>query len=446
MRRRFALPEPLASLPLEEFATRLAARGPGLHWLDGGEGATSYLGVNPTDVVERAFGYADPYDFAPDIAPADGVDTAAGRAPLAIGYVSYDAAWSVAAPREHGLRAALRFPRTGLPVVHFARFDAALVVTPRERFIVADDEAAAARLEASLAEVAPRPRSRRGVRGLRVTPREDHASAIARALEAIGEGEIYQINLARRWEGELDLDPFALFLRMREASPVPLGFYADGGDFQVLGRSMETFLSWRPDARGRGPIVTRPIKGTRLRRGGADDAEAAALRADPKEHAEHAMIVDLMRNDLGHVAETGTVRVSRPFVVEPYRGLHHLVSSVEATTREGTDLRGVLGAMFPPGSVTGTPKSRAVELIEALEAGPRGVYCGAYGMIAGDGGVQLAVAIRTATVQGRQVLYQAGGGLVAASDASRELDETELKARVFTEAVRVHSEELPCGA
>ena len=140
-------------------------------------------------------------------------------------------------------------------------------------------------------------------------------------------------------------------------------------------------------------LVTRPIKGT-IRREATDDGASQRLRADPKEQAEHSMIVDLMRNDLGRVAEIGTVKVDAPLIVEPFTGLYHLVSTVSCITRPDVSLEDILEATFPPGSVTGAPKIRALEIIEELEQHPRGVYCGTLGFIDHDGGLSLAVAIR----------------------------------------------------
>jgi anthranilate/para-aminobenzoate synthase component I len=208
--------------------------------------------------------------------------------------------------------------------------------------------------------------------------------------------------------------------------------YLDAGDHFVLGRSMERFLEWDRVAR---TIETRPIKGT-VARCGADDAETATLRGDPKERAEHTMIVDLMRNDLGRIAELGSVEVRRFLDVEPFAGLHHLVSTIVATTRPEVGLREVLLATFPPGSVTGTPKHRAMQVIEALEPRARGIYTGAYGFVDRCGGLSLAVAIRTAVVREGTAHYFAGGGIVEASDPAREVAETELKARVFLDAAR----------
>jgi para-aminobenzoate synthetase component I len=262
-------------------------------------------------------------------------------------------------------------------------------------------------------------------------PAEPHLAAIGGALELIFAGDLYQVNLARRWTVPFEGDPLTLMLAMRRQSPVPLGFYLHARDHAVVSRTMESFLEWD----GPGTVLrTRPIKGTAAR-AGHDADEARALQADAKERAEHSMIVDLMRNDFGRIAEVGSVKVADLMAVEPFAGLHHLVSTVACTPREGTTVRQILEATFPPGSVTGAPKVRAVERIEQLERSPRGVYCGALGHISRAGGVRLAVAIRTAVVRGGEACYHAGGGIVEASDPGRELAETELKARAFLDAL-----------
>ncbi|HEX2675665.1 MAG TPA: chorismate-binding protein, partial [Polyangiales bacterium] len=166
-----------------------------------------------------------------------------------------------------------------------------------------------------------------------------------------------------------------------------------------------------------------------------DHAEAARLARDPKERAEHAMIIDLMRNDLSRVAELGTVSVPQIMAVERYAGLSHLVSSVRCTTRAECGPRALLEAAFPAGSITGTPKLRAIEIIAAIEPAARGVYTGTYGYLDRAGGLSLAVAIRTAVVERGRARYFAGGGIVEASQVERELAETTLKARVFSDAI-----------
>ena len=243
---------------------------------------------------------------------------------------------------------------------------------------------------------------------------------------------MYQVNLARSFSAPFEGAPLALWQALRAASPVPLGCYFDDGARVVMARTMERFLRFR---RAERELLARPIKGTIARAGACDTGEAAALRSDPKERAEHAMIVDLMRNDLGRVADVGSVSVPEWMAVEPFARLSHLVSTVACRTRAGVGLREVLAATFPPGSVTGAPKLRAVELIAALEAEPRDVYTGALGFVDRNGGLSLAVAIRTAVVAGGQARYFAGGGIVEASQIERELAETELKAQVFRDAL-----------
>lgn len=226
---------------------------------------------------------------------------------------------------------------------------------------------------------------------------------------------------------------------MREVSPVPHGALLEWEDASgaparaLVSRTMERFLRWDRASRC---LETRPIKGTIARGAPHTDGERAqTLRDDDKERAEHAMIVDLMRNDLGRLAEVGSVEVCGVFEVEPYAHLSHLVSTIRATSRPEVTLRDVILATFPPGSVTGTPKLRAIERIEALERFARGFYCGAIGHVDRSGGLDLAVAIRTAQVIGQELSYFAGGGIVDASLIERELDETELKARVLDDAL-----------
>lgn len=407
-------------------------RGRGLAWLDGdggpAQGRWSFVGCEPVEVVEGVI---------PRGAPGTRGSVDPAIVPRWVGYVAYDAIWEM---REAiGVRVAPRIAREGAPpAIRFARFDAivALDASTRRAFVVGDDARA---VERALDRIEEIEEGRAGARvgDVRVEDAGLHRRAVARAIEAIAAGEIYQVNLVRRWAADYDGDPIALFLAMRRASPVPFGAYLEGERATVLARSMERFL--RFDARDRS-IETRPIKGT-IAREGDDASEAARLRGDAKERAEHAMIVDLMRNDLGRIAEIGSVRAEDVMSVEPYAGLSHLVSTVRAIVRPEIDLEQILEATFPPGSITGTPKSRAIEIIEELERHPRGVSFGAIGHVDREGGLSLAVAIRTATVIEREAIYSAGGGIVEASDVEREVAETELKARVFLDAIEALRED-----
>jgi anthranilate/para-aminobenzoate synthase component I len=422
----------------EDACLRLAGM-PGLAWLDGNapgrEGRWSFVGVGPVDSlrVRRGEGFsfrALDLPIEPDAEVSWPGAPTPREVPCWIGWIAYDAA-------AHGPPRHTDGSQAG-DVVGFARYDAlaAFDQTTGQGCIVGDDARACERLSARLRSARPRAT---GARVREVVPPEPaaHLVAIERALDHIARGDIYQVNLARSWHASFEGDPLALFLAMRAASPVPLGFYFDDGACVVLGRSMERFLRWDRD---RGDLVTRPIKGTVARMGGRDAAESARLRSDPKECAEHAMIVDLMRNDLGRVARVGTVEVPELMRVEGYAGLHHLVSTIRCETESGTTCGAILEATFPPGSVTGTPKVRAIEIIEALEACPRGVYTGAVGFMDRRGGLSLAVAIRTAVVAHGVARYWAGGGIVEASRPEHELAETELKARVFLDAVRLIAE------
>jgi len=437
--------ERIALLSGAQAAHALADR-PGLAWLDGdgsaADGRFSYVASDPVELCVRTLGDPRPLEALRMLSRADDRgDAAALRVPRWIGYIAYDAAWSAdpGAARSSVSRDRRIMPcivrDTSVQVLRFARYDAVIVFAHEDAkaWLCGDDQAACDRLRARLDGSARVPLDFI-VRDVEAPPAARHLEAIRAALEHIRAGDIYQVNLARRWRASLDgasreAAALGLYGAMRRASPVPLGAYLDGDDHAVLACTMERFLDWDGTT-----LVTRPIKGT-LARGGGDDAlEAATLRADAKEQAEHTMIVDLMRNDLGRVAETGTVRVERLFDVEPYAQLSHLVSTVTCATRAGTQLSDVLEATFPPGSVTGAPKLRAIELIEALEPVPRGVYCGALGFVDRRGGLSLAVAIRTAVARAGSVVYHAGGGLVLASDPERELLETELKARAFLDA------------
>jgi len=423
--------------PFDELAaTRSLSAEPGFAWLDAhrsdaNDGRYSFLAAWPEGEIRVAFGAASPFSPLAEVGrPAETVNLDGPKpnaVPQWIGYIAYDAFWS--APE----RGTPRFKRSKEPIVFFRRYPALLAIDHLDEtaWIVGDDERACKGFRTRLQRSQERATMRPAVGPLHVDDAASHRSAIVQALDYIGRGDIYEVNLARRWMAHFEGSPFRLWQAMREASHVPLGMFLDAGERVVLACTMERFVRWHAES---GTLVTRPIKGTILREPGDDDAPRRLL-ADPKERAEHSMIVDLMRNDLGRVAETGSVRVDTPLAVEPFTGLYHLVSTVSCVTRPEVTLPSILQATFPPGSVTGAPKIRALEIIEELEQHPRGVYCGAVGFVDRDGGLSLAVAIRTAIVQSQEVHYWAGGGIVEASDPDREVAETELKARVFIDAV-----------
>jgi anthranilate synthase component 1 len=257
---------------------------------------------------------------------------------------------------------------------------------------------------------------------------------VAQAREHIAAGDIFQVVLSQRLSRRTDAHPFAVYRALRMLNPSPYMFYFDFGryDLQVIGASPEMHVRLEE-----GIASVRPIAGTR-RRGNneeEDNALAEELLADPKERAEHVMLVDLGRNDLGRVSEYGSVAVRKLMTVERYSHVMHIVSQVEGQLRAGMDAYDLLRATFPAGTVSGAPKVRAMEIIEELEGERRGLYAGAIGYISYDGSMDTCIAIRTMLMQGDQVYVQAGAGIVADSIPEQEHLECENKARALLAAV-----------
>jgi para-aminobenzoate synthetase component 1 len=256
-------------------------------------------------------------------------------------------------------------------------------------------------------------------------PPEAHLARVREAQRLIGAGDLYQVNLARRLRFAVRGSPLDFYLRLAARAPAPFGVCLSLGDLAVVGTSPELFLQL--DRAGR--IRTAPIKGTRPR--GADAVSDhllwRELQESAKENAELSMILDVERNDLGRVARPGSVRLTRAPYVETHRTVHHRLGWLEADAVAGVGPLDVLRAMFPSGSVTGAPKIRAMEVIARLEPHRRGLYTGAFGSIAFDGSMCLAMAIRVLTIRDGEAHYFAGGGIVADSDPERELLETRWK-------------------
>ena len=275
-----------------------------------------------------------------------------------------------------------------------------------------------------LAPAAPPPGLPPQFEGLRSNfTREAYEAAIQRALGYIRAGDIYQVNLSQRFQASCHRDPFDVYLGLRTHSPAPFGAYLSYPGFSVLSSSPERFLLYRPQDR---LVETRPIKGTRPRDADpeSDRALAAELLASEKDRAENLMIVDLERNDLGRVAQVGSVAVPSLFELESYATVHHLTSTVRARLRQDRDVVDLLRATFPGGSVTGAPKIRAMEIIDELEPVARGVYTGAIGYIRSSGSMELNIAIRTMVVRDGAASFHVGGGIVADSDPALEYEET----------------------
>ena len=254
---------------------------------------------------------------------------------------------------------------------------------------------------------------------------EAFKQAVARAKQYIVDGDIMQVVLSQRMSKPYAATPLALYRALRTLNPSPYMFYFDFEDFHVVGASPEILVRLED-----GNVTLRPIAGTRKRGKTVeeDEALAAELLADEKERAEHLMLLDLGRNDVGRVAQTGSVRVTEQFVIERYSHVMHIVSNVEGRLKPELDALAVLRATFPAGTVSGAPKVRAMEIIDELEPVKRGIYAGAVGYLGFHGDMDLAIAIRTAVIKDGRIHVQAGAGIVADSDPAAEWQETQNKA------------------
>ena len=417
----------LATLADEPGAFLLQVPGPGHALTLLGCGPSAWLRVRADGVVERSDGAHAPAD--PLAAIAEFVGESRPEAlpfPLGadvVGYLAYELGRVVEPPRDRG------GPRPDLPLAALARYDALLAYDPEraQYTLVARDGAGRAPWLERLAAGARRPPWEGPLATAPlapVVPRASYLAAVRRILAYLAAGDVYQVNLTHPFVAPLAAPPWLLAARLAACHPVPYAGYLDLGDARLVSNSPELFLR----RRGR-RVETRPIKGTRPRGASAarDLALATELARDAKERAEHVMIVDLERNDLGRVAEVGSVTVERLGEVASHGTVHHLVSTVRARLRPDVDLAELLRATFPGGSITGAPKVRAMEIIRELEAGPRGAYTGAFGVFHPDGDLELALAIRTAVVRDGMLHYHAGGGIVADSDPEAELAESWLK-------------------
>ena len=261
---------------------------------------------------------------------------------------------------------------------------------------------------------------------------EDYEKVFATAREAILDGETYQIKISQRHEARISIDPIDAFRRLHAANPSPEAFLVRQPDFAIVSCSPETVI----DKTGE-KIVTRPIGGTHERRSGIGDREAIArFLGDPKEVTEHNMLVDLERNDLSAVCESGSVRIARFREVETYAHLFHLVSTIEGRLRSDCDLAGILRSMLPGGTITGCPKIRTIEIIDSLEPCFRGPYTGSFGTIGDDGSIRLNLIIRALLILEDRCFAQAGGGIVVNSSPEYEYNENGVKARALLDLLR----------
>ncbi len=261
-----------------------------------------------------------------------------------------------------------------------------------------------------------------------------YKSAVSRAKEYIAAGDVMQVVISQRMTMPFASPPLSLYRALRSVNPSPYMFYYDFGDFHVVGASPEILVRKEGTA-----ITLRPIAGTRPRGATreADDALAEELAADPKEIAEHVMLLDLGRNDVGRVAQTGTVRVADRMIIERYSHVMHIVSNVEGTLKPGLTSMDVLRAAFPAGTVSGAPKVRAMEIIDELEPTRRGIYSGAVGYLSFQDDMDTAIALRTAVLKDGTLYAQAGGGIVHDSSPEGEWQETLNKLRAVLRAAQM---------
>ena len=417
-------------------------------------GRFSVIGIDPEAVVTVGAGEGDAFTvlrerlrpFAPNLpAPVN-----AGGA---VGYISYDAvrAWERLPDRRatadaESPNAVFIVPRT---VVTFDNLRHRMVVSssvPVAGKKPAEAYAEGARRVAAVVDAlrAPIPKAKKPP-AARATPtfleRESRAAfqaKVDRVREYIAAGDAIQVVLSRRFEVDAPaIDLFQVYRELRTSNPSPYLFFIRGGDVTLVGASPEILVKVTPRKGMPALIEVRPIAGTRPR--GATDEDdrrlAAELCADAKERAEHLMLVDLGRNDVGRVAKTGTVAVPEFMSVERYSHVMHLVSHVRGDLADSHDAYDAARAAFPAGTLSGAPKVRAMEIIDELEGATRGAYGGAVGMLGFDGSANLAITIRTLIATRDAWVVQAGAGIVADSDPAREADECENKARAVMAAI-----------
>jgi anthranilate synthase component 1 len=377
------------------------------------------------------------------IAPLEGLPPFAGGA---VGLFGYDlvrtAEPSVGPPNEGDVRVpdmALMVSDLMLAFDHL-RHEVTVLANV---FAAGDVDQAYAEAAASIAEVRDRlaepvPRGRAG----RVDPpefksnigNEGYAAAVERAKEYIRAGDIYQVVPSQRWSADAPVEAFSVYRGLRTVNPSPYMYFLDFEDFQIAGASPESLVK----VTGR-RVEQRPIAGTRPRAGTVEEdlALAKELLADEKERAEHVMLVDLGRNDLGRVCDYGSVAVDELMGVETYSHVLHIVSQVSGTLRDGVSAMDALEASLPAGTLSGAPKIRAMQIIDELEPVKRGPYGGAVGYLSYTGDLDTCIYIRSALVADGRIHVQAGAGIVADSDADYEVRETEAKAGAVMAAIEL---------
>jgi len=413
-------------------------------------GRWSFLGFRPRAVIRLARGeHPDPYRLVDEelaryrIAPLDGLPPFAGGV---VGMFGYDLARSAEPtigepnPDDTGMPELAVMVTDVLLAFDHLRHEVTVLAN-----VVAEGDVQQAYEEAAAAIADVRERLRGPVpqtaAGRREPPEfasnlgeDGYAEAVERAKEYIRAGDIYQVVPSQRWSADCPVDAFSIYRGLRAINPSPYMYFLDFEDFEIAGASPETLVT----VTGR-TVRQRPIAGTRPR---ADSVEqdlqrARELLADPKERAEHVMLVDLGRNDLGRVCEYGSVTVDELMAVETYSHVMHIVSQVTGTLRDGVSPMDALRASLPVGTLSGAPKIRAMQIIDELEPAGRGPYGGGVGYLSYTGDLDTCIYIRSALVKDGRVHIQAGGGIVADSEPGYEVRETEAKAGAVMAAIRL---------
>jgi anthranilate synthase component 1 len=329
--------------------------------------------------------------------------------------------------------------KPGMPVAFATRVPAAIVVDHDDgtAWLVAeaDQPELLLTIESDLKQKRDASGNRAGVMSVKEDPPDIFIAAVARAKQYISDGDIFQANLSRSWHAVLapEFDPIELYQRLCKTNPAPFAGLLRHPDFTLLSSSPERLVKRKGQR-----IDTRPIAGTRPRTEGPNGTEdrKQELLQHPKERAEHIMLIDLERNDLGRICVGGSVTVDECMVVESYSHVHHIVSNISGIARDNVTPGELIRAVFPGGTITGCPKVRCMEIIAELEQRPRGAYTGSMGYLNRNGDCDLNILIRSMTIIGNEIELSAGSGIVADSDPQAELEETRAKAKGLLLALR----------
>ncbi len=420
--------------------TRIVARGRNVEVKCGEETIESVADVNPLDFVQS-------YQARFNVAPLTGLPRFTGG--LA-GYFGYDTVRYI----EHRLAKTQKPDELNTPDVLLLLTEELAVVdnlSGKLSFIVYADPTKPEACQQAKARLRELMQSLRQPVAMPESPamqpvvaqsefgEANFKAAVEKAKRYIFDGDIMQVVLSQRMSQPFYASPLSLYRALRSLNPSPYMFYYDMGDHHIVGSSPEILVRLEGDT-----VTARPIAGTRPRgkTPGHDIELAVELLADPKERAEHVQLMDLGRNDVGRVAQTGTVKVTDNMVIERYSHVMHIVSNVEGKLKEGMDAIDVLKATFPAGTVSGAPKVRAMEIIDELEPSKRGIYAGSVGYLGFNGDMDVAIAIRTAVIKEGTLYVQAGAGIVADSIPESEWMETQNKARAVLRAAEMALEGL----